>query len=232
MASKSGKRSLSEKAAKVSFGSGTLFLILLASLHFIKPEYDPSWHFISEYELGNYGWIMRFAFVSLGISCVSLVFALWPHTKNIRGYIGSLILIISAVGMWLAAIFVTDPLEVSREQASFSGRMHELGAMLDGIILAAPLITWSILRKNPVFNFARKLLIWSGFLPLLGTIVFGVSMAMMFPKDGVFGPNVLIGWPSRFLIVTEVVWLMIISWQTIKLYKKTKEVIGLLIKKY
>jgi hypothetical protein len=50
---------LSERAAKLSFAAAALFLILLAALHFIKPDFDPSWRMISEYEIGRYGWLIQ-----------------------------------------------------------------------------------------------------------------------------------------------------------------------------
>ena len=43
-------------AAKISLASTAVFLILLAALHFIEPQIDPSWHMISEYEIGRFGW--------------------------------------------------------------------------------------------------------------------------------------------------------------------------------
>ena len=58
------------RAAGVAHGAATLFLLLFASLHFLEPEFDPSWCFLSEYALGNYGWMMVLAFFALASSCV------------------------------------------------------------------------------------------------------------------------------------------------------------------
>ncbi|MFB3764984.1 MAG: DUF998 domain-containing protein [Methanotrichaceae archaeon] len=54
-----------------------MFLILLIALHFIEPEFDPSRQLISEYELGNYGWLMSLAFISLGIAVRAMLRATW-----------------------------------------------------------------------------------------------------------------------------------------------------------
>jgi len=43
---------ISETAARVSFAAAAAFAVLLAALHILEPEFDPSWRFISEYELG------------------------------------------------------------------------------------------------------------------------------------------------------------------------------------
>ena len=56
---------ISPTAARLSFARAAMFTVLLAALHFIKPGLDPSWHFISEYAIGDYGWIMVLAFPSL-----------------------------------------------------------------------------------------------------------------------------------------------------------------------
>ncbi len=55
-------------AARISFAASAAFLALLAALHLLRPELDPSWRFISEYELGAHGWLMRLAFLSLALS--------------------------------------------------------------------------------------------------------------------------------------------------------------------
>jgi hypothetical protein len=42
-------------AARLSIVSEVLFVLLLASLHVLEPEFDPTWRFTSEYALGNFG---------------------------------------------------------------------------------------------------------------------------------------------------------------------------------
>ena len=41
--------------ARTALATVALFLFLLATLHFIEPEFDPSKRLISEYELGRHG---------------------------------------------------------------------------------------------------------------------------------------------------------------------------------
>ena len=41
--------------ARAAFAFTVTFVLLLAALHVIKPEIDPSWRFISEYALGDHG---------------------------------------------------------------------------------------------------------------------------------------------------------------------------------
>ena len=74
---------VSTRAARISFTAAATFLILLAALHVIKPEYDPSWHFVSEYAIGDYGWVMMVAFFSLALSCVTLIIAIRSQVPTI-----------------------------------------------------------------------------------------------------------------------------------------------------
>jgi len=42
-------------SARLSLAAAATFLVLVAALHIIKPELNPSWRFISEYAIGDYG---------------------------------------------------------------------------------------------------------------------------------------------------------------------------------
>lgn len=208
----------SNKMARISFIAAGLFLVLLAVLHIIKPELDPSWHFISEYEIGNYGWLMQLAFLSLALSCIFLIIAIRSQVRNISGYIGLFLLLISAGGMILAAAFTTDPLNTPKEAWTTHGTIHQYGAILDNIPFAALFIGWS-LSRNQAWSSAKRTVLWAAAIPLAGMIAFIISMMTMFPQNGVFGPSVLLGWPNRFMIVTHTLWLMIIARETMRLSK-------------
>jgi hypothetical protein len=190
-------RNLSRFAAGSAFAASTLFIILLVALHFLKPDLDPSWRFISEYELGDYGWLMRLAFLSLAVSCAGLGVAIVPQIRTIVGYLGLVLLLLSAGGMTLAAIFAPDR----------DNKTHEVGAMLDNVPFAALMINWSLSRHAQWFS-ARRTLLYTAGLPLLGLIVFVVSMVVMLPRNGGQpGPAVLVGWPNRIMILAHCAWI-------------------------
>ena len=58
-------------AAWVAFAATGVFVVLLLLLHVVRSELDPSWHFISEYEIGKHGWIMQAAFLVLALGNVA-----------------------------------------------------------------------------------------------------------------------------------------------------------------
>jgi Protein of unknown function (DUF998) len=214
-------RVIPRTAARLSFAGAATFVLLLAALHFIKPELDPSWHFISEYAIGAYGWIMVLAFLSLALGYVSLFVALRSQLQTIVGRIGLVLLLVSALGLSIAAIFTTDPITVSKDEVTTEGTLHNLGGTL-GIAMpfAAVLIGWKLAR-NPAWSSARRPLLWATVLALVAFLVSFVSLGVMVSQSGgKFGPDVLVGWPNRFEVVAYSVWLMVVAWQALKLRGK------------
>jgi Protein of unknown function (DUF998) len=190
---------------------------LLAALHFIRPGLDPSWHFISEYAIGEYGWIMVLAFLSLALGYASLFFALRSQLRTIAGRIGLTLLLVSALGLSIAAIFTTDPITISKDAVTTEGTLHNLGGTL-GIAMpfAAALVGWKLTR-NPAWSLAKRPLLWATGLALVAFVVSFVSVAVMVSRSGgEFGPDVLVGWANRIEIVAYSVWLMVVARQAIR----------------
>lgn len=197
---------------KIAYVSGWLFIVILIALHFIKSDIEPSWNFISEYQIGQFGWLMSLAFFALAISCIALSFALWKQTRWL-GKIGLLGLIASASGMIIAGICKTDPLGTPLDQVTKSGELHQLGASLDQIPFAIILITISLIRNNDFWKGRKRLMFGLIMLVWVGLLSFIISLAVQFPADRVFGPNVVVGWQNRLMIVTQAVWLIIVARQ-------------------
>jgi len=209
---------VSSTAARLSFAAAATFVVLLAALHAIKPELDPSWHFISEYAIGRYGWIMVLAFLALALGYVSLFVAIRSHLRTITGRIGLALLLVGALGLAIAAIFTTDPITVSKDAVTTEGTLHNLGGTL-GIAMpcAAALIGWKLAR-NPAWSSAKRPLLWATVLALVGFMVSFFSLGVMvLQSEGTFGPEVLVGWPNRFEMLAYSVWLMTVAWQVVKL---------------
>jgi hypothetical protein len=208
---------VSPTAARLSLAAAATFVLLLVALHFIKPGLDPSWHFISEYAIGDYGWIMVLAFLSLAIGYVSLFVALLSQLLTLAGRIGLALLLVSALGLIIAAIFTTDPITVSEDAVTTEGTLHNLGGTL-GIAMpfAAALIGWS-LAPNPAWSSAKRSLLWATGLALVALVVSFFSLGVMVSQSGgEFGPDVLVGWPNRFEVVAYGVWLMVVARQAIR----------------
>lgn len=198
-------------AAKVVVVGSFLFVILLALLHGLEPEFKPSWRLISEYELGAYGWLMRVAFFSLAISGFSLLFALLKQYKGVMAAIGKVLLAIASIGLVLAGSFQTDAVNVPREAWTTHGAMHAWGALM--VIPTAPilaaLLTLALTKKGKFAAikwglWSMTALIWISF------ILFSVSGGTK--TDGSQTAADWYGWPNRVFIVSYALWLALCAW--------------------
>lgn len=195
-------------AAGVTFGGAVAFLLILAALHILKPQLDPSWRLISEYAIGRHGWLMSLAFVSLSASCFALHFVLGLSP-------GGVALAVVALGALGSALFVADPTETPWLSQTSVGRLHTVFATLFvvGFPPAATIVGWT-LPGDQIPASAQSLLawisliVWAGFLVFIGSIIFYGA-----PKCN-FGPQVRIGWQNRLLMVIYSTWLMIVAWKT------------------
>lgn len=206
---------ISQKAAKISYIATVAFILLLTALHFIKPEINPSWRFISEYAIGANGWIMILAFLALSTSYVSLFLAIRSQIpKSIIGRIGLVLLLISAAGLFIAGIFVTDPITVSEDAHTMSGNLHSLGGTLGMAMPFAALFICISLAKNKNWASAKRSIIWVTVLALIGFLLaFGSLGAILSQSGGKFGPDVLVGWPNRFEVLAYCIWLLVVAKQ-------------------
>jgi hypothetical protein len=207
-------------AARLSFAGAAMFVVLLAALHLIKPELDPSLHFVSEYAIGDYGWMMGLAFLSFALSYAALFMALRSQVRTRAGRVGLALLLVSAVGLIMGSMFATDPISASDEARTTSGKLHSVGGTI-GIVMpfAAALVSWGLTR-NRAWSLAREPLLWSAGLAVLGFLVSVVSLgALLSQSNGSFGPDVLVGWPNRLEILAYTVWPMVVAWCAVRLRK-------------
>ncbi len=209
---------ISLKAAQITLYSAAVSLALLALLHVLSPEYAPSWRMVSEYANGNFGWVLTLTFFAMAVSCVALYFTLSSQIETKWGKIGLKLLLVVAGALTIASFFHTDPITAKQGALTISGNIHVFASIVGvpGFALAAMLITYSLMQ-NPAWASSRRMLLiaanftWISFALLL--LVIGV----MLPQNGGFGPNVIVGWPHRVLMLSYSGWLMIVAWRAIKL---------------
>jgi hypothetical protein len=82
--------------------------VIIVALHAIKPEFEPSWHFISEYAIGRHGWIMKLAFLIWAATCAALTLALRREVQTRPGKTGVAILWITVAALMIAGVFSQD----------------------------------------------------------------------------------------------------------------------------
>ena len=201
---------LSTPAAHLAAGSAVATILLLAGLHALSPEFDPSWRVVSEYANGRYGWVLSLMFGAWALSSWALAVALWPQLKNRMGRIGLYLLLASGVGEAMASIFdINHPL-------------HDLAGAIGvpTMPIAASLISVSLGRVRPRLTLApRKSLLWTSNLIWISLILFVATMVILIvtlhQSGGHMGPRLtqlppgviaLDGWANRLYVVSCCLW--------------------------
>jgi hypothetical protein len=196
--------------------------LLLASLHLLSPEFDPSWRMVSEYANGGYARVLSVMFIAWAISSWALAFALWSQAGTRPGRLGLFFLIAAGIGEGMASVFdINHPL-------------HGLAALIGigSLPVAAMLISVSLSRTHE-WSTARRVLLWTANLTwisvLLMAATFAIFIATYIQAGGdmtagaevtVLPPGViaLVGWANRLLIIIYCVWVMTVARQAIRLH--------------
>jgi Protein of unknown function (DUF998) len=208
-------------AARLAIAAAAAVLLLLASLHILSPEFDPSWRMGSEYANGHYGWILSLMFASWAVSSWALAFAIQSQVRTIAGKIGLVFLIAAGVGEAMASVF-----DINHQP------LHAIAGYI-GILslpVAAMLISVRLSRIQP-WSAAKKALLWTANLTWVSVVLLIATFIVMIvtytqaggkidpqAKVIVLPPGVItaVGWANRLLIVVYCVWVMTVAWQAIK----------------
>ena len=199
--------------ARIASASIVLFLILLAALHFLEPEYDPSRHLISEYELGRYGWMMSLDFFSLGVSVFAMVFSTWYSSTTRRGLVGRWCFLAISVAFFGAGVFRPH---ITPNLASY---LHGICGII--IILTFPIAASlynSGLAHSQEWAGSRRLLSWMTWLVWVGLLSFvgsTIALGILAGPVNRSQATLLIGWQNRLMILTYSLWPIIAAWPVV-----------------
>jgi uncharacterized protein DUF998 len=205
-------------AARLAVAGAATCLVLLFILHVIKPELDPTWRMVSEYAIGPHGWVMAGSFLSQALGCAALFIAIRSQVRGFVGYLGLFFLLAAVVGLVMAAFFPSDPITISPQEATATGKMHGVAAMIGipSLPVAAMLISFNLVRQ-PAWSRTRGPLLCSAVLALLSLVLMLVTIGILLPQHGGFGPEVVVGWPNRLLMLAYCGWVMTVGWQAARL---------------
>jgi hypothetical membrane protein len=208
--------------ARLSIGAAVTVLLLLASLHILSPEFDPSFRMVSEYALGHYGWVLSLMFLAWGMSSWALAVAIWSQVKTKAGKVGLWFLVIAGLGEAMASVF-----DVTHDPG------HSIAGVLGmvGFPIAAVLLSVSLGRLH-VWRGAKKLLLWLADLSWISVLLLVATLVLMtvqfaqanggqLPQyapaqlpAGVLG---LDGWADRLFVLSTCLWVFVAAWQAMKL---------------
>lgn len=201
--------------AAIVFSVATL--VLLAALHVVSPQFNPSWRVVSEYANGHYGWVLTLMFACWALSSWALAYAIWPYASTRWGRLGLWVLLVAGFGQALAAAFdINQPLH---------GLSDLLGAL--GLPVAAMLVSFSLMRAQRHLRGGTGML-WLANLTwatMLGTIVGVVLLFLTFthagghvPSDGKplsintvlpAGVVAIAGYANRLYVVVSCLWAIV-----------------------
>lgn len=203
----------SDAAERIAVVLSAAFLAILFLLHFLEPEFDPSWRMISEYELGRYGWMMTLAFFCWGGSGFTLTAALWSSLRTFGGRIGRGWFLLLGAALFGAGIFITSA--ITDTMPSTANTLHTVCGAI--VILTFPIAASLVARsltRNLEWTGARHWLLWVTLLVWLGQIAFFGSIIIsnaINPSAGRVGLEVYLGWPNRFMVVVYNIWLILVA---------------------
>jgi hypothetical protein len=211
--------------AWLALAAAAVALLLLAGLHALSPEFDPSWHMVSEYAYGHHGWVLSLMFAFWALSSWALAATIWSELRTRVGKAGLIFLIAAGLGEAMASVF-----DINQEP------LHDIAGYLSIPCLAIAAMVISVsLGRTPRWSSARKPLLWTANLTWISLVLLAGTFAVMIGTyvrsgatvdpnsrptvlpSGVIG---LVGVANRLLVVVYCAWVITLAWQSIRLQRK------------
>jgi len=177
----------------------TYAVLALLLLHILRPDYAPAHHFISDYAVGSYGWVMTTWFLAMSCGCLMLLLGLVRSGPNlVAARIGALLLGVASIGSVVSAIFPTDV----RLPETTTGEIHFVSFLVNigSIVLAIVLLSVSFGSQPRWRPYRRTALI------LAALVVLAVVLQFLTLHKG--APY---GLANRFAVTMLLAWLLATS---------------------
>lgn len=223
-------------SARIVIGFVLAFVLLLALLHFLEPQFNLGGHLISEYELGNYGWMMTLAFWCLGAASLFLAHSIRDDLRGKAGTIGFWWLLLIAVAYFAAGIFYPDtstgglglpldPADFKRGEIAptLNATMHGIAGII--VIVSSPIV-FTLLRrglaKNPKWASSLRNINWATTAAWIGLLLFPLAMILytVAQQPGGFDFRVKVSFVNRVMILTYALWLAVGARHRLKISSK------------
>jgi hypothetical protein len=194
-------------AALMAMAAAALTVLLLATLHVLSPEFDPSRRVVSEYANGRYDWVLSLMFASWAISSWSLAVALWSQLKGIGGKVAVSFLVAAGVGEGMASF------------CDINHPWHNLAGMIG--VLSLPMAAMGIslnLAGVDEWMRAKRVLLVTANLTWLTLLLMVIALFALVTRRRITPPGIeMIGWTNRAVVVAYCVWVATVAWQALKL---------------
>ena len=186
--------------ARVAIAASGVAILALLALHVLRADLPPATHMISEYAVGDHGWVMTLCFYAFAVASLSLLGALVTRVRGVVGWLGLVALLVAAAGLAIGGHFPMDPSTNDPARMSHSGQMHGVGFMLGvpGELLVVLLLTLH-LRSQPEWK--GRLLGWLAAATWLSVVV----MVPLLMHGGAFGI------PNRTFMLAYGGWMIVVG---------------------
>jgi hypothetical protein len=187
--------------ALIAIGGIVYFVVAVVVLHFLRPEYNPINHAVSNYAVGSYGYLMTAAFYVLALSVYALALGL---TRSIAltnlSRVAVLLLYLASIGMVVMGIYPGD-VHALHPPATITGVIHWTAAGISflSIMIAAFLLSSSFRTDERWQAFQRPCFLLA--LAMVGALL-------------LYGVLALVGWigiGQRIYIAVCLLWLLVLA---------------------
>jgi hypothetical protein len=213
-----GNSGLSYTSAFVAIGAVAASLICLLLLHFVSPEFGPSWRMVSEYANGRYPWLLTLVFAGWAVSSFALLLALWRLSATTLGKVGLIFLFLAGIGQVMGGLF-----DINHKLHGPAAIIGIPSLCLAAVILNIALARVGTLHAPPVWT---SHLPWISFLAMIGAFVLffsalkaaGVDVsAQTSPlKELPSGVTGYVGWANRLIFLCSYLWVALAAIAVIK----------------
>ena len=206
--------------ARIAIVAIISYQVLLILLIFLRPDLDPTWHSISEWAIGKYGWLMTAGFLISGLSYALLCIVIRKEVRGKIGQAGVLLFLVCVLGTCGVGFFTTDPIQMIGHPTT-RGMLHIIcgTTALALFPFAALMLTLNIAKRNQTWVSVKRTLSFTAFIPLAGFLGFVIyTLVYVAPKGpGAYGPGVNIGLPPRVAFLSYMVWVVMMGTSYIRI---------------
>ncbi len=184
--------------ALIAIGGIAYFIVAVVVLHFLRPEYAPINHAVSNYAVGPNGNLMTAAFYVLALSVFALALGLFRSIALTNlSRVAILLLCLASSGMVVLSIFPGD-VHALHPPATITGVIHWTAATISflSIMIAAFLLSSSFKSDGRWQEFRRPCFILA--LAMVGALL-------------LYGILALVGWigiGQRIYLAVCLLWLL------------------------
>ena len=137
---------MTETLLIVGMAAAVVFVAVWLIEGALRPDYDPTYHMVSELSLGDRGWIQIANFVQMGAGMLAYAAGVY---RALNAPAGAILLSIFGLGLIASGVFVTDPLRgyppgvalEAPDDVSWHHKIHEASGPLAFLALLGACLT-------------------------------------------------------------------------------------------